>query len=606
MGHFLVGSYHEPTDVETRIGPRLAAAIQLSQSAYLEAVQSTTDLADFLHYVRDMRPISAMTPPLGEARGRRIDELLRPHLTAGARDWRDAAIYPPLVAALNDLASAGSSDRGSAQRHPSLDNLILTRVRAQGKRVMGIERPFEPLVATNNLVPTEIWQQSLDRYLDRIDCAACRIEDQALFRLHTEAIVAGRWDDVHHLGKSLAFSEPAAWMQPRRDERMAERIAGVISKARSPVLFVVGAMHLVGPDSIVERLAHRGFLIDIDCAALPSGKDGGTGDQQDLRSPARTIATEEGALAKAPARPQVDDPSARADAAEGVVPMVDSVSVADFLYCLRPREGTRRDYLAIVSRKQAIRTELGPNWRHAIGGSKRIFADMLVPFELVDAEDLRRGARPYGDIEGELAPDVREHVVRLMEGPSEQQPDWRDLSPQEINARIGRWRERNAGVEARRYSSLIDAVLAEARTRSRLLGMLERQSERWITISRASAQAWYEQYRHSLGLDVCTDVGPPAGIDEHYVQAVAAADWPAVRALEDRLVGAGLYRESRDAEVARLTDRIVGAMQWFPGPLFFAVDALQAIGEPLLTEALESRGVVVEAGCRATPAAPSR
>ena len=135
---------------------------------------------------------------------------------------------------------------------------------------------------------------------------------------------------------------------------------------------------------------------------------------------------------------------------------------------------------------------------------------------------------------------------------------------------------------------------------------IERPFEPLVAINRTRGLLLArEQYRHSLGLGECPDCGPLAEIDALYVRAIAAADWPAVRALADRLAGTGLYRESRDAEVARLTDRIMGAMQWFPGPLFFAVDALQAIGELPLTEALESRGVVVEAGCQATPGTPA-
>jgi uncharacterized protein YbaP (TraB family) len=125
-----------------------------------------------------------------------------------------------------------------------------------GKEIVGLET-LEFQIGIFDSLPPEQQQAMLEQTLAEIDEAATQLDamvaawrDGELERLTDELL--GEFDDFPGLYDALVTKRNAAWV-PQLEKMLTDGRRHLV---------VVGALHLVGPDSVVEQLRARGHEVE--------------------------------------------------------------------------------------------------------------------------------------------------------------------------------------------------------------------------------------------------------------------------------------------------------------------------------------------------------
>lgn len=143
-----------------------------------------------------------------------------------------------------------------------LDHYLMQQAQSRGKPADGLERAEEQLTLLDGMTLTE-QQQLLEEALDEAETT-----DQ-LRRLHA----AWRNGDVQTLTTQMAEDMrrqyPALYqdINVERNARWVPRLENQLGKGSGTTLVVVGALHLLGNDGVVERLRARGYHVERICSA---------------------------------------------------------------------------------------------------------------------------------------------------------------------------------------------------------------------------------------------------------------------------------------------------------------------------------------------------
>lgn len=149
-----------------------------------------------------------------------------------------------------------------------LDRYLMQQAQSAGKPAGGLERAEEQLGLLDGMTPVE-QQQLLEEALDEADSS-----DQPR-RLHA----AWRNGDVHTLTTQMAQGMrrqyPALYqdINVERNARWVPRLEKQLGKGSGTTLVVVGALHLLGNDGVVERLRARGYHVQRICSACTTQAD---------------------------------------------------------------------------------------------------------------------------------------------------------------------------------------------------------------------------------------------------------------------------------------------------------------------------------------------
>lgn len=152
--------------------------------------------------------------------------------------------------------------RQGMQADAGLDNYLMQLAQARGKPADGLERADEQIALLDSMTATE-QQQLLAETLDEAGAA-----DQ-VNALHD----AWRRGDVHLLTTQMAEDMrkqyPALYqdINVERNARWVPRLEQRLGKQGGTTLVVVGALHLLGRDGVVERLRARGYRVERICKA---------------------------------------------------------------------------------------------------------------------------------------------------------------------------------------------------------------------------------------------------------------------------------------------------------------------------------------------------
>lgn len=257
---YLFGSIHIPSPSLTNLAPSVERVLQGADAVYCElAFDDATVLKIAQSSMGSKRLLSQTLPP--ELYARTEAELRR--VVPG---FKLAALERAEIWTVG-FALAMLEYQVRYPRVTPLDLLLFQRAKAAGKATGGLETAEEQLEAMNSFTAAE-QVEMLRATLDDMD--AMRRQGQSPVERLLAAYRAGSAEAVdREVSRSLERCSPA--LQKRfeqsllltRNRRMADRIAEKVrGSPDKKFLFVVGAMHGLGQNSVVDLLAKAGLKVE--------------------------------------------------------------------------------------------------------------------------------------------------------------------------------------------------------------------------------------------------------------------------------------------------------------------------------------------------------
>jgi len=249
----LLGSIHALRSEDYPLPPLVDALYQRSESLAMEL-----DLDD-------IDPLTMQTLMVGAALiedGRGLKALLEPELyelayeEAGELgiDLEMFDRFEPWFVALT-LSSLGIV-RFGYQPEMGLEQYLVSRARSDRKEVLGLEDLEDQVAIFDGLSASEqaaMLAQTLEELQRTPSTMAELIEAWKTGRLgELSERLLGEFEEFPRLYDDLVTNRNKAW---------ASRLASLVEHPGS-ILVVVGALHLVGPDNVIDLLRARGFEIE--------------------------------------------------------------------------------------------------------------------------------------------------------------------------------------------------------------------------------------------------------------------------------------------------------------------------------------------------------
>jgi len=149
-----------------------------------------------------------------------------------------------------------------------LDNHLMEKAKVAGKPTAGLELAQEQIGVLDGMDATE-QRQFIIEALDQADKGSVETE-----RLHQ----AWRRGDADGLWKGMAadmkrqYPRLYARINVERNDAWVPKIRQILDQpGDDDALVVVGALHLLGEDGVVEKLRARGYTVERICSACESG-----------------------------------------------------------------------------------------------------------------------------------------------------------------------------------------------------------------------------------------------------------------------------------------------------------------------------------------------
>jgi uncharacterized protein YbaP (TraB family) len=247
---FLLGSIHLLTADAYPLAPAIEQAYQTSRLVVFE-----TDLAAFQDAAVQTRMIDLAKYPQGQSLFQNIAlstrRLLEKKLAPLGLPLESFAPFRPWFVAIN-LEVLEAQKMGFDPAY-GVDLHFYAQAKHDAKQTAFLETPEEQLAIFAKMSPRD-QNAFLDQTLQELDLMG---------ELTSELIRYWRNGDTRRLHALLSKSfqkHPALYQRIiiERNKRWSEQIARMIGQHRN-IMVVVGAGHLVGPDSIVEMLRRKGY-----------------------------------------------------------------------------------------------------------------------------------------------------------------------------------------------------------------------------------------------------------------------------------------------------------------------------------------------------------
>jgi uncharacterized protein len=257
---YLLGSFHLLKAEDYPVAADIDAAFSAADRLVFELAPDQLDAPDsggrFLAAAtyEDDRTLSDVLTP-------RLREKLRRLLArqGGALDQVEG--YEPWFVNLSLLLGLAQSLGFSSDQ--GLDRYLIERAEASGKPLIGLETLQDQLDALD-ATPMEEQLLGLEDFLER---------PQEMPGKLTELHQAWREGDVERLDaltrREMLESTPGTYrlLNLERNDRWVPTLRSMLDGADEDVLVVVGALHLLGTDGVVEKLRAAGYRVERICSA---------------------------------------------------------------------------------------------------------------------------------------------------------------------------------------------------------------------------------------------------------------------------------------------------------------------------------------------------
>ncbi|MCC4626411.1 TraB/GumN family protein [Xanthomonas campestris pv. nigromaculans] len=256
---YLLGSFHVLKPADYPLSPDVMQAFAKADRLVFELPPSDAQSPELA---------GRMLQAARRSDGRRLQDAL------DAKTWQALSAYarkygmsldtlqplePWFVALTISLAEMS---RQGMDPNAGLDHYLMEQAQAKGKPADGLERAEQQIAMLDGMSPTE-QHQLLEESLDEAEAT-----DQVR-QLHT----AWRNGDVHTLSTQMAEDMrrqyPALYqdINVERNARWVPLLEQRLGKGSGTTLVVVGTLHLLGSDGVVERLRARGYHVERICSA---------------------------------------------------------------------------------------------------------------------------------------------------------------------------------------------------------------------------------------------------------------------------------------------------------------------------------------------------
>jgi uncharacterized protein YbaP (TraB family) len=240
----LLGTMHMGVDAEARLP---AIVWQKLDASVMFAVE--TDATDPAVLGMGSRASGTLRGDLGEEYWKKLEALLDPKLLSGLDKMKPA------------ITVAMLSMRG-LPRTPPMDGILLTRAKGKDKQIVYLE----PATKQAALLDKWLDVRALKSILDDPDGGIANTKAML------EAYLSGDEAKLVALSDAQKAEQLKAGISEKEyeqslDEMLYQRNASWIDPiekmhAKGPAFVAVGALHLVGPKSVLELLAARGYKIE--------------------------------------------------------------------------------------------------------------------------------------------------------------------------------------------------------------------------------------------------------------------------------------------------------------------------------------------------------
>lgn len=264
---YLLGSFHLLKRDDYPLSPDVDRAFADARRLVFELAPDEVDSPDLSRRMTQAglrQDGASLQQELDPATWRKLQAYAAAHRLSldalqGYRPW-----FVGLTVSLGAMAEQGMDPALGLDRH------FMQRALAAGKPATGLERADEQIALLAGMSPEE-QRQMLAEALDDASGGDGQIE-----RLHA----AWRSGDARRLWKQMAQDMrreyPALYrsINVERNDRWVPKLERMLQSApaQGNVLVVVGALHLLGEDGVVEKLRARGYRVEWICSACAGGQ----------------------------------------------------------------------------------------------------------------------------------------------------------------------------------------------------------------------------------------------------------------------------------------------------------------------------------------------
>lgn len=256
---YLLGSIHVGDDTMFPLDPAIEAAFDASASI---AVELDIDIVDAVALQEDMRQRARL--PEGES----LFELLPSDVWFGAD--RELNKYKVQLVNYDDvrpwfviwLVSSMSYADTDYDPDKGIDRYFINKAKREEKPVMALETVEEQIDAFSG--------GSLEEQVQLLEGTVAQMDAQEMSPDDVmDAWESGDTEALANLlipapGQEENAGVAAFWRRllDERNVRMAERVEAIDARQEEPLLMIVGAMHMVGPEGVVALLRERGYTVE--------------------------------------------------------------------------------------------------------------------------------------------------------------------------------------------------------------------------------------------------------------------------------------------------------------------------------------------------------
>lgn len=265
---YLLGSFHLLKSSDYPLSKDVDAAFADAEKLVFEVPPSEMESPAMYQQMMAAavrRDGTALRSDLSPALNARLDAWLKANESALAKQSMQPAMFQmlkPWFAALI-ISTTGMAKMGM-QPQLGLDRHFMEAAAKAGKPVGGLETAAGQIALLAGMTPEEQKQMLADA-LDSLDNdgAGTRKLHDAWRRGDAETLVTGTIDEMRkqypRLYQAINVDRNDAWM-PQLEKRLA-------APGDHDHMVVVGAMHLLGPDGLVEKLRAKGYKVERVCSA---------------------------------------------------------------------------------------------------------------------------------------------------------------------------------------------------------------------------------------------------------------------------------------------------------------------------------------------------
>lgn len=277
---YLLGSFHLLKDDDYPLSPDIEAAFEDAERIVFEVSPEDLDDPDtgrkFLQAARfdDGRSLADVLPP-------RLREKLHRLLARQGSSLQQVNHYSPWYVNLSLMLGLSQSLGFDAEQ--GLDRHLMQQAVQAGKPTSGLESIEDQLYALD-ASPMDEQIKGLEEFLDRPQEIPGQLTD--LHQAWREGDI-GRLDALTR--EEMLDKTPRTYqvINVERNEAWLPQLRQMLDAHRhEDFLVVVGALHLLGEDGVVEKLRAQGYRIERICSACDAESDGseGPGVSEDVGS----------------------------------------------------------------------------------------------------------------------------------------------------------------------------------------------------------------------------------------------------------------------------------------------------------------------------------